>query len=330
MDQLRALEVFSRVVELGSFTKAAESLNTPKASVTNWVQELEAHLGVRLLQRTTRRLNLTDDGAAYLEGARRVLSDISELDAAVSQARSNLQGRVRVDVPAAAGRHVLAHALPGFFARYPDVTLDIGSSDRPVDLILEGVDVVIRGGCVFDESLVARPLGTFEVVTCAAPGYLQSRGTPTGLEDLADHTFVNFFSAKTGRIFTLDFEKDGQTHALHGTHQVAANDADTHVAFGLAGLGLLQLPATRFVQSLLQSGQLVRVLPQYQAGHLPLAILYPRNRHLSGRVRAFVDWVIEIYAREFAPITQGFEKNLAAPRSRKRGSKSKPTSPQDE
>ena len=329
MDQLRALEVFSRVVKLGSFTKAAESLNTPKASVTNWIQELEAHLGVRLLQRTTRRLNLTDDGAAYLAGARRVLSDIAELDAAVSQARANLQGRVRVDVPAAAGRHVLAQALPGFFSRYPDVTLDIGSSDRPVDLILEAVDVVIRGGCVFDETLVARPLGTFEVVTCAAPSYLQRQGTPTCLDDLADHTFVNFFSAKTGRIFALDFEKDEKTHALHGKHQVAANDADTHVAFGLAGLGLLQLPATRQVKSLLQSGQLVRVLPQYQAGHLPLTILYPRNRHLSGRVRAFVDWIVEIYAHEFARLAQRFDTTLAPTRTRKRGSASKPAAPQD-
>ena len=277
----------------------AESLHIPKASVTNWIQELEEHLGVRLLQRTTRRLNLTDDGTAYLEGARRVLSDVAELDAAVSQARVNLQGRVRVDVPAAAGRHVLAPALPDFFERYPEVTLEIGSSDRPVDLILEGVDVVIRGGTVFDDTLVARPLGVFEVITCAAPSYLQRKGTPTSLEDLAEHTFINFFSAKTGRIFSLDFEQDGQTHSIHGKHQVAANDADTHVAFGLAGLGLLQLPATRYVQSLLQSGQLVRILPQWHAGHLPLTILYPRNRHLSGRVRAFVDWIIEIYSREF-------------------------------
>ena len=300
MDQLRALEVFSRVVELGSFTKAAESLHIPKASVTNWIQELEEHLGVRLLQRTTRRLNLTDDGTAYLEGARRVLSDVAELDAAVSQARVNLQGRVRVDVPAAVGRHVLAPALPDFFARYPEVTLDIGSSDRPVDLILEGVDVVIRGGTVFDDTLVARPLGVFEVITCAAPSYLQRKGTPTSFEDLEAHTFINFFSAKTGRMFALDFEQDGQTHNLHGKHQVAANDADTHVAFGLAGLGILQLPATRYVQSLLQSGQLVRILPDWHAGHLPLTILYPRNRHLSGRVRAFVDWIVEIYSREFA------------------------------
>ena len=175
-----------------------------------------------------------------------------------------------------------------------------------------------------------RPLGTFEVVTCAAPSYLQRQGTPTCLNDLADHTFVNFFSAKTGRIFALDFEKNGKTHALHGKHQVAANDADTHVAFGLAGLGLLQLPATRQVQSLLQSGQLVRVLPQYQAGHLPLAILYPRNRHLSGRVRAFVDWVVEIYADEFAPLGQRFEPIVTTTRSGKRGGASKPTTSQNQ
>jgi LysR family transcriptional regulator, regulator for bpeEF and oprC len=300
MDRIRALEVFVRVVELGSFTKAADSLRVPKASVTHWVRELEEHLGVRLLQRTTRRLSLTDDGTAYLEGARRVLSDLAELDAGVRQARVNPRGRVRVDVPAAAGRHVLAPALPGFLAQYPDIQVEIGSSDRPVDLVLEGVDCVVRGGPVFDETLVARPLGAFEVVTCAAPSYLVQAGTPRTPDDLAEHRFVNFFSAKTGRVFPFEFQRDGQTLSVPGKHQVAANDADTHVALGVAGLGLLQVPRTRHVNSLIEAGALVPVLAKWHAGRLPLSILYPRNRHLSGRVRAFVDWTVALYQKKFA------------------------------
>jgi LysR family transcriptional regulator, regulator for bpeEF and oprC len=300
MDQLRALEVFSRVVELGSFTRAAESLRIPKASVTHWVKELEEHLGVLLLQRTTRRLSLTDDGAAYLEGARRVLSDLTDLDASVRKARVRPQGRVRVDVPAAAGRHVFAPALPDFFARYPEVTLELGSSDRPVDLVLEGVDVVIRGGAVFDEMLVAKPLGNFEMITCAAHSYLKRAGNPLTLEELAQHSFVNYFSTKTGRVFAFEFERDGKSHSLHGAHQVAANDADTHIALGIAGLGLLQLPRTQHVQLLLKQGLLKQVLMQWSAGALPLTILYPRNRHLSSRVRMFVDWTVQLYAKEFA------------------------------
>lgn len=302
MDQLRALQAFARVVEVGSFTRAAESLNLPKASVTTLVQQLEAHLGTKLLARTTRRLSLTDDGAAYLDGARRVLADLAELDAQVTGSTQAPKGRLRVDVPAAAGRHVLAPALPEFCARYPGIAVELGSSDRPVDLVLEGVDCVIRGGSVFDETLVARKLGTFEVITCAAPSYLARHGTPKTLADLQSgatgatpHQAVNFFSAKTGRVFPLDFA-DQQ---ISLPHRVAANDADTHVALALAGLGIAQLPLTRWLQTLLAQGQLVRLLPEHSAGEMPLYVMYPRNRHLAARVRVFVDWVVALYAAKF-------------------------------
>ncbi len=297
-DQMRAISVFTRVVELGSFTRAAESLHLPKASVTQWVKALEEHLGVRLLQRTTRRLSVTDDGVAYLEGARAVVDQLAELDANVRRARMSPKGRLRVDVPASAGRHVLAPALPDFFKRYPDVQVELGSSDRPVDLILEGVDCVIRGGTLFDEMLVAKPLCEFDMVTCASPAYLKRAGTPKHPNDLAEHTFVNFFSAKTGRVFALDFERSEEKISMQGKHAVAANDADTHVAMGIAGLGVLQLPRTDYVTSLLKQGLLKPILPQWRAGTLPLFIMYPRNRHLSARVRAFVDWAVALYATQ--------------------------------
>ncbi|MGL4577174.1 MAG: LysR substrate-binding domain-containing protein [Burkholderiaceae bacterium] len=303
MDKLRAMQVFSLVAELGSFTKAADALNLPNATVSTLVAQLEAHLQVKLLARTTRRLSLTEDGSAYVERVRRVLTELVEIEDALAGQTRAPQGRVRVDVPAAAGRHVLAPALPDFFARYPNITLEIGSTDRPVDLVAEGVDCVIRGGATHDESLVAKPLGTFETITCAAPSYLARAGEPQLLTDFASHTVVNFFSAKTGRVFPFEFTADGQTHVLHGRHQVAANDADTHVAMGVAGLGLIQVPRTRAVMALLASGQLRQVLGQYHAGTLPLVLLYPRNRHLSARVRAFVDWTVALYAEKFKLLT---------------------------
>lgn len=300
IDRFRAMHVFTHVVQLGSFTRAAEALHLPKARVSTLVQELEAHLGVKLLNRTTRRLHLTDDGSAYLQRATALLQEMNDLEGDVSRAVRSPTGRLRVDVPAAAGRHVIAPALPEFFRLHPLMVLELGSSDRPVDLIAEGVDCVIRGGLVHDETLVARPLGRLQVVTCAAPGYLASMGRPETLADLERHMFVNFFSAKTGRVFGFDFDDGSGARQISRPHWVSANDADTYVAAGVAGMGLMQVPANRVVREHLKAGRLVRVLPAWDAGRLPLNILYPRTRHLSARVRAFVDWVSALYAREFA------------------------------
>jgi LysR family transcriptional regulator, regulator for bpeEF and oprC len=302
MDKLRAIQTFALVAELGSFTKAANALQLPNASVSTLIAQLESQLQTKLLARTTRRVSLTDDGLAYLEGARRVLADLSELDSSVLRAGVAARGRLRIDVPAAAGRHFLAPALPQFLARYPEIVVEIGSTDRPVDLVMEGVDCVIRGGAIHDELLVARKLGAFETMTCAAPVYLKSRGTPKTLTHLQTqkHTAVNFFSAKTGRVFAFDFDDGkGDVQSIQLPHQVAANDADTHVALACAGLGLAQLPNTDYVLRLMREKQLVRVLSHWNSGELPLYIMYPRNRHLSARLRAFVDWTIDLYARKF-------------------------------
>jgi LysR family transcriptional regulator, regulator for bpeEF and oprC len=300
MDKLRAMQTFALVAELGSFTKAANALQLPNASVSTLVAQLEAHLQTKLLARTTRRLSLTDDGAAYLERVQRLLTDVDELESQLTGARTSPRGRLRVDVPAAAGRHVIANALPSFFAKYPDITIDIGSSDRPVDLVMEGVDCVIRGGTVHDESLVARKLGAFKVITCAAPSYLKQHGTPLSINDVQQkHEAVNFFSAKTGKFFTFDFENTATGNvSFQLPHQAAANDADTHIALTCAGLGLAQLPLTSHVHSLIKEGSLVQVLAGWSAGELPLFVMYPRNRHLSARLRAFVDWVVALYAKK--------------------------------
>jgi LysR family transcriptional regulator, regulator for bpeEF and oprC len=302
MDRLLAMQTFSLVAELGSFSRAADALSLPKATVSTRVSQLEAHLQVKLLSRTTRRLSLTDDGAAYLERARRWFADLDELEAQVTGAVSAPKGRLRIDVPAAAGRHEIARALPDFFARYPDIAIEMGSSDRPVDLIAEGVDCVIRGGTLHDELLVARGLGAFEVITCASPTYLKRYGVPKHPDDLVrdGHMAVNFFSSKTGRTFTLDFERKGETRELMMPHQVNANDADTHLALTLQGLGIAQYPRTEILQAHLDRGELVQLLKPWTTAKMSLTILYPRNRHLSARLRVFVDWLVELYALKFA------------------------------
>lgn len=304
MDRLVAMQTFALVAELMSFSKAAEALKVPKATVSTRISQLEAHLQVKLLLRTTRRLSLTDDGAAYLERARRLLQDLYDLEARVTGDVAAPRGRLRIDVPAAAGRHVLGPHLPDFFRLYPGITLDIGSSDRPVDLITEGVDCVIRGGTVHDEQLVARKLGKFEVITCASPAYLQQHGIPQSPADLSgsSHHAVNFFSAKTGRTFSFDFERDGQGIEVMLPHQVSANDADTQMALCLQGLGLMQYPRTQALQDHINAGALVQVLQGWSAGSLALYVMYPRNRHLSARVRVFVDWVVALYATKFAEL----------------------------
>jgi LysR family transcriptional regulator, regulator for bpeEF and oprC len=307
LDRLRATEVFVRVAELGSFTQAADALQMPKPTVSVLVQELEAHLGVKLLQRTTRRLSLTTDGEAYLERARSLLREFSELEAQVRGDVVAPRGRLRVDVPAAMGRHLLMPALPDFLARYPDITVEVGSTDRPVDLIREGIDCVVRGGNVFDDSLAGRKLGAIEVITCAAPSYLAAHGTPITIADLEAHTFVNFFSAKTGRVFPFEFraldgDSDDAMLEVSRPHQVAANDADSYIAAGVAGMGIMQTPANALVRAHLASGVLVRVMENFSAGELPIYVLYPRNRHLSARIRAFVDWIAEVFVGEFPQV----------------------------
>jgi LysR family transcriptional regulator, regulator for bpeEF and oprC len=301
VDRLIAMQTFALVAELGSFSKAAEALHVPNATVSTRISQLEAHLQVKLLSRTTRRLSLTEDGSAYLERAQRLLHDLDELEAQVTGDVAAPKGRLRIDVPAAAGRHVLAPHLPEFFKRYPGITLDIGSSDRPVDLITEGVDCVIRGGAVHDEQLVARKLGAFEVITCASPDYLRQHGMPKSPADLQNgsHKAVNFFSAKTGRTFSFDFEKNGEASEVMLPHQASANDADTQMALCLQGLGLMQYPRTRALQDQIDSGALVQVLSGWSAGSMSLYVMYPRNRHLSARVRVFVDWVVALYAAKF-------------------------------
>ena len=295
MDRFDTMLAFTRVVELASFTKAALSLNLPKTTVSAQVLALEGRLRVKLLNRTTRHVSVTTDGAAYYERAIRLLNELEETESTISQSTRTPKGRLRVDVPASIGRRIIVPALADFFERYPEIDLEMGCSDRPVDLLQEGVDCVIRGNDPLDQSLVVRRLGSVRMVTCATPGYLAKFGTPMIPTDLERHMVVNYFSSKTGKIYDFDFVKDDIKTEIVSRHRMALNDGDACLVAGLAGLGVIQLP-TFMAQDHIASGELQIVLGEYLSESIPIHVLYPQNRHLSTKVRAFVDWTAELFS----------------------------------
>ena len=238
------MQVFVSVVDSGGFTRAAEVLRLPKATVTTLVQGLESHLKVKLLNRTTRRVSVTADGAAYYERCVRILAEVEETENALNRTRSTPSGRLRVDVPSSFGRQLLVPALAEFFERYPDIRLELGCSDRPVDLIEEGVDCVVRGGDLVDSSLVARRIATMPFITCAAPSYLERYGTPAHPNDLERHRCVRYFMPKSGRLVDLEFTRGNERVAPMVDELVAVNDGDAYAAAGLAGLGVMVVPAS--------------------------------------------------------------------------------------
>src|SRR5215470_12926162 len=280
MDRFQAMEVFIRVVETGGFTKAADAMRMPKATVTTLIQNLEAHLGVKLLNRTTRRLNVTPDGAAYYERSVRILAEVAETESALSRTRTAVRGRLRVDVPATLGRRFLVPALPAFFERYPELELELGCSDRPVDLIEEGVDCVVRGGEQEDSSLVARRIATFELLTCATPEYFKRNGVPQHPHDLERHQCVRYFSAKTGKIYKWVFSRGRERIELDVSGALALNDSEAYMEAGLTGIGVMRATPPAANEWLAQ-GRLTRVLEDWQSDPLPLYVMYPQNRHLS-------------------------------------------------
>ncbi|MGE0348088.1 LysR family transcriptional regulator [Hydrogenophaga sp.] len=297
MDQIQSIRVFARVVEAGTFTKAAESLDLPKGTVTKLVQHLESRLKVKLLNRTTRRVTVTPDGAAYYERTVRVLNDLDDIEASMTNAQASPSGRLRVDVGTSVAREVIIPALSDFYERFPDIQLDLGVTDRSVDLIADNVDCVIRGGELLDQSLVARRVANLTLMTVASPAYIQAHGTPTHPEELeTGHTMVNYLSTRNGRPYANAFEKDGQTVEVAGRYRLSVNESNAMAAAALAGLGIARMPAFT-AMPLIERGELVRVLPDWKGETIPLYVVYPPNRHLSAKVRAFVEWVADLFAR---------------------------------
>ncbi|WP_312512770.1 LysR family transcriptional regulator [Massilia sp.] len=295
MNKLQAMEVFVHVVDCGSFTRAGEMLQLPKATVSTLVQSLETSLASKLLHRTTRHVSVTSDGAAYYERCIRILSDVRDAEESLSRHRFSPSGKLRVDTPTGLASEILIPALPDFFERYPDITLELGSTDRPVDLVEEGVDCAVRGGELMDTGLIARRVGVINFVTCAAPSYVERYGMPLHPNDLERHRCVNYFSAKTGKVSHWDFNRDGERIevALPGT--LALNDSNSYVKAGLAGLGVISM-TDYLLNEHLALGTMVRLLPEWRSDPLPVHVVYPQNRHLSAKVRVFVEWVAELFA----------------------------------
>ncbi|MDH0796484.1 LysR family transcriptional regulator [Pseudomonas carnis] len=296
MDRFNAMRVFTRIVELGGFAKAADSLQLPRASVTILIKQLEAHLGVQLLQRTTRHVSPTLDGAAYYQRCVQLLTDLEETEAVFSTRRQNPRGTLSIDMPSGIGSLIVIPALPTFTALYPQIELEIGLNDRPVDLIREGVDCVLRGGQALDESLVARPLAMMEQLTLASPAYLERMGTPTCLEQLAGHQMVEYVSSASGKRFGLEFLLGSELHPINLPKVVAVNSSAGYFAACEAGYGLIQAPRYHALRQLAE-GTLVQVLPDVAVPKMALTALYPPHRQLSQRVRVFVDWLVQLCAR---------------------------------
>ena len=296
MNKLQAMEVFVQVVDAGGFTRASESLQLPKATVSTLVAGLETALSVKLLHRTTRQVSVTADGAAYYERCLRILADVKDAEESLSRTRLSPSGRLRVDAPTGLSNEILVPALPSFFEQYPDIQLELGCSDRPVDLIEEGVDCAVRGGQLADSTLIARRVGLLNFVTCAAPAYLERFGTPTHPRDLERHRCINYFSSKTGKIYRWDYSRDGERIEMALPGVVALNDSNAYLTAGLAGLGIIMMPDVQLNNHGGNGSRLVRVLQDWVTDPLPLHVVYPQNRHLSAKVRVFVEWVADLMA----------------------------------
>lgn len=299
MDRFDAMQAFARVVETGSFTKAAETLRISRTSVTQLVQQLEARLRVRLLNRTTRQVNVTADGAAYYERVLRLLADMDDAETSLSDASASPRGRLRVDVPSPFARMVLVPALPAFHARHPEIQLDLGVSDRKVDLIGENVDCVIRGGELQDQSLRARRVADLRLGVYASPGYLAMAGVPRHPGELEDshHRIVGYLWARLGRALPYAMQRGDERLSVHGRYALAVDDGNAYLQAGLAGLGILWLP-DYMARPHLASGELARLFEDWDMETMPMYLAYPPNRHVSAKLRAFIDWVVELMERQ--------------------------------
>jgi DNA-binding transcriptional LysR family regulator len=293
MDRLDAMRLFVRVVERRSFTQAAHDSGVPRSTVTEAIQQLEARLGVRLLQRTTRTVRPTLDGEAYYRRCINILDDIQEAEGAFSGAEPS--GLLRVDVQGTIARHFLLPALPEFLDRYPKIELAMSESDRWVDPVQEGFDCVLRFGQLPDSGLVARKLGMLQRMTCAAPAYLERFGTPAGIDALDGHRIVGIRSLTTGAVRPLDFTVDGELQQRELPAVFSVTGPESYLAGLRLGLGIAQVPYFH-VQDDLKTGALVELLRDFPPREIPVSLLYPQSRQLSLRLRVFLDWA----AREFA------------------------------
>jgi len=301
MDRFDALRLFMRIVELRSFTAAAQALGMPRATATHAIKELEKRLGARLLERTTRQVMPTLDGQAFYERSKRVLAELEDAETSLSTHTADPHGTLRLDLHGAHATMIILPRIGEFRARYPRVDVAISSGDRLVDLVREGIDCVVRAGHPRDSSLVARKLADMPEIICASPDYLQRHGIPRHPRELEAHRGIGFFArAGTGH-FPFTVMIDGKV-AQFATHAwLSVSDAECYTSAALAGCGLIQVPRFRLEEHL-QAGRLVQVLADWPCPDLPVCALYPFHHQISPRVRVFVDWASSLYAERFGRV----------------------------
>ncbi len=306
MNRLDTMQVFVRVAELASFTQAADSLGMSKAAVSTAIRQLEAALGTRLLQRTTRRVHMTPDGLTFYERSKHMLDEMEELQTLFRHGAAQLSGRLRVDMPVAVARNIVIPQLPAFLLAHPRLRVELSSTDRRVDVVKEGFDCIIRVGRLDDSSLIARPLGHFSLINCASPDYLARFGMPRSLADLASHRLVDYAPALAGRPARFDYVDGAEERGVEVAAAIAVNNSDAYQAACLAGLGIIQAPRTG-LDELLAQGRLVSVLERYRAAPMPVTLLYPNRRHVALRAQRFMDWIAGVMAPHVDAASEGPE-----------------------
>jgi DNA-binding transcriptional LysR family regulator len=294
MDRFEAMRVFTRVVERRSFTLAADDLGLPRSTVTDAVKTLEARLGVRLLERTTRTVRATLDGEAHYQRCLSLIADLEDAEGAFGGARP--KGLLRLEVQGTLARHFLLPSLPSFFAQYPDIEISMSETERWVDLIREGVDCVLRFGQVPDSDMIAREVVVLQRLTCAAPEYVARHGMPADLAALDGHRMIGLRSLTTGRVRPLEFMVRDSVQEIMLPTTMSVTGTESYLATARLGLGLVQIPHFHAEQDLAQ-GTLVQVLAAWPPRPVPVSLLYPRNRQLSPRVRVFLDWAMRLFGR---------------------------------
>ena len=291
MDHLLAIRTFQRIVETRSFTKAAAHLSLPRSTVSKNLKALEAHLGTKLIQRTTRSIALTTEGAEYYRRISKLVTQLDETEGAMRDIGAAAKGRLRIDLHSSLANFVLMPVMEEFRERYPHIQLALGIGDRPVNLIEEGVDCAIRAGELADSSLIARTLYKDRLITCASPGYLEQCGVPKNLSDLENgHSIVGYFSAATGEAWPLRFRTRGEDKQL-GAFDISANDSAALISMLVHGMGIGQTHAS-VARRFIESGELVPVLEELTHRQFPVSIIYPPTRQLNARVRIFIDWMV--------------------------------------
>jgi DNA-binding transcriptional LysR family regulator len=295
MNELDTIQIFLKVAELGSFSGAARQLGLPNATVSSAVRQLEANLGTRLLQRTTRRVQMTQEGEAFYARSRDLIGDFDALRTMFRGGADMLAGRLRIDMSVAMAARIVLPRLHEFMARHPQLLVDLGTADRRVDVIREGYDCVLRAGTLQDSSLVARPLGSYRLVNCASPAYLRAYGTPRTLDDLARHRVVHYDAQLGGSAPCWEWFDGERTRTAPVGATLTVNGTVAYEMACVAGLGLIQAPEAG-LRERLGDGSLVEVLPDYRPAPMPLAFVYPTRRHVPARALAFMDWAQALLA----------------------------------